>query len=77
FPHHSHHFLEFFLFPSELNWLTGFIAILLVMSINFLFVRYLQGKKHHVGEFPVDCILHIILTTYGGNIDSDLVFLHE
>ena len=47
------------------------------MSFNFLFVRYLQGKKHQVGEFPEDSILHNILTTYGGNIDSELVFLHD
>lgn len=77
FPHHRHHFVEFFLFPSERIWLSGFIAILLVMSFNFLFVRYLQGKKHQVGEFPEDSILHNILTTYGGNIDSELVFLHD
>ena len=30
-----------------------------------------------MGEFPEDSILHNILTTYGGNIDSELVFLHD
>ncbi len=75
--HHRHHLPEFFLFPSERIWMTGFIAILIVSMIVLLFVRFLKGKHVKIGEALDEERVQAILTTYGGNPDSQLVFLKD
>ncbi|MGM0212566.1 bifunctional lysylphosphatidylglycerol flippase/synthetase MprF [Enterococcus sp. AZ109] len=75
--HHRHHLPEFFLFPSEELWMVGFVAILLVSMIVLLFIRFLKGKHLKVGEPLNETRVQSILTTYGGNPDSQLVFLKD
>ncbi|MBO1306743.1 bifunctional lysylphosphatidylglycerol flippase/synthetase MprF [Enterococcus sp. 669A] len=75
--HHRHHLPEFFLFPSEDIWMAGFVAILLVSVIVLLFVKFLKGKRIKVGEALDEDRVQTILTTYGGNPDSQLVFLKD
>ncbi|WP_375179418.1 bifunctional lysylphosphatidylglycerol flippase/synthetase MprF [Enterococcus rotai] len=77
FPHRKHHFIEFFLFPSEKIWFSGFVGILLVTLFSYLFIRYLEGKRHKIG-LPLDEERAMrLLTTYGGNTDSQLIFLKD
>jgi phosphatidylglycerol lysyltransferase len=75
--HHNQRLYEFFLFPNEHLWVEGLIAILVVLAFGYMFVRYLEGSKHKIGE-PVDeeRVLNI-LRRYGGNVTSQLVFLHD
>lgn len=80
FGHHYHHPLKpgsFLLFPSEKAWLSGFIAIMIVIAFLSLFTRYLRGFKKKVGEPLNKEVANHILTTYGGNIDSELIFLRD
>ncbi|MHC5250328.1 bifunctional lysylphosphatidylglycerol flippase/synthetase MprF [Enterococcus sp. LJL90] len=77
FPHHNHHTIDFFLFPSERTWLTGFIAIVVVASIIWLFIKYLQGEKKVLGEKVADEQVYQVLNKYGGNPESQLAFLGD
>lgn len=77
FPHRNHRFISFFLFPSEKIWLSGFLAIFAVAFIMILFVHYLQGKKAQVGQELDEAVATTILETYGGNSDSQLIFLKD
>lgn len=77
FPHHRHHFISFFLFPSEKIWFSGLLAIVAVSFMIILFVHFLQGEKKEIGE-PLDEERALrILNTYGGNSDSQLIFLKD
>lgn len=69
--------IEFFLFPSERRWLFGFVAILIVAVVMWILFRYLEGSKHEIGEAVDDNRVLKILETYGGNVDSQLVFLGD
>ncbi|GCF92772.1 phosphatidylglycerol lysyltransferase [Enterococcus florum] len=75
--HHRHHLPEFFLFPSEQIWIVGFAAILLVSLIVLLLIRFLKGPRIRIGEAVEDTRVQSILETYGGNPDSQLVFLKD
>lgn len=75
--HHRHHLPEFFLFPSEQIWIVGFVAILIVSFIILLFVRFLKNKRVQIGETLDETRVQHILTNYGGNPDSQLVFLKD
>ncbi len=77
FPHHRHHFISFFLFPSEKVWFSGLLAIIAVSFVIVLFVRFLQGEKKQIGEVLNEEKALKILTTYGGNSDSQLIFLKD
>lgn len=75
-----HHILRpgsFLLFPSEKAWFSGFIAIMVVIAFLSLFTRYLRGTKKKVGTALNEAVASQILTTYGGNIDSELIFLRD
>ncbi len=77
FPHRRHHFISFFLFPSEKIWFSGLLAIIAVSFMIVLFVHFLQGEKKQIGEaFNEEKALKI-LTTYGGHSDSQLIFLKD
>ncbi|MGC6767668.1 bifunctional lysylphosphatidylglycerol flippase/synthetase MprF [Enterococcus sp. LJL51] len=77
FPHHHRRFISFFLFPSEKIWFSGLLGILLITFFIFIFIRYLQGNKHQIGE-PLDKKRALaLLNNYGGNTDSQLVFLND
>lgn len=77
FPHHHHKVIDFFLFPSEKIWLSGFIGIVFFSIFGYLFIRYLEGKKYTIGEsLNKERALHL-LQTYGGNTDSQLIFLND
>ncbi|MGL4697292.1 bifunctional lysylphosphatidylglycerol flippase/synthetase MprF [Enterococcus larvae] len=77
FPHHQHHVISFFLFPSERIWFSGFLAILIIALFMFVFIRYLQGKKLVVGEVLDSERAYSLLKKYGGNADSQLIFLED
>lgn len=77
FPHHHRKPISFFLFPSEKLWFSGFVAILVIALFILLFVRYLQGKKQQPGQAFDEAKVSHILTTYGGNSDSQLVYLKD
>ncbi|MGX7172789.1 bifunctional lysylphosphatidylglycerol flippase/synthetase MprF [Enterococcus ratti] len=77
FPHRKHYFISFFLFPSEKIWLSGLLAIIAVSFIIILFVRFLQGKKQQVGETFNEEKASTLLNTFGGNSDSQLIFLKD
>jgi phosphatidylglycerol lysyltransferase len=68
---------EFFLFPSERIWFVGFIAILIVAFIILLLIRFLKNKRIQIGESLDESRIQHILSTYGGNPDSQLVFLED
>ncbi|MGK0551703.1 bifunctional lysylphosphatidylglycerol flippase/synthetase MprF [Enterococcus faecalis] len=77
FPHRHRHSISFFLFPSEKIWLSGFLGILIVSVFIYFFIRYLQGQKKTFGQtLEPERALHI-LQTYGGNVDSQLIFLND
>lgn len=75
--HHRHHLPSFFLFPSEKIWVVGFAAILTVSVIILLLVHYLKGPKRKLGETFDEARINQVLTNYGGNPDSQLVFLKD
>lgn len=77
FPHHNHRFIEFFLFPSEKIWFSGFLGLLLVTLFSYLFIRYLEGGRRTIGQPFNNNVALTILETYGGNSDSQLVFLED
>ncbi|MEI5995612.1 hypothetical protein A5880_003203 [Enterococcus sp. 4G2_DIV0659] len=77
FPHHKHRFISFFLFPSEKIWFSGFIGILLVTLVSYLFIRYLQGGKRIIGIPLEETRAFTLLKKYGGNTDSQLIFLED
>lgn len=77
FPHHRHRFNDFLLFPSEKIWFSGFIGILLVAIVLYIFLHYLRGANRTVG-IPLDAPrATTLLETYGGNTDSQLLFLQD
>lgn len=75
--HHRHHLPEFFLFPSEQIWIVGFVAILLVALIILLLVHFLKNKRIQIGESLDEIRVQHILEKFGGNADSQLVFLND
>ncbi|CDW58781.1 DUF2156 and UPF0104 domain containing protein [Trichuris trichiura] len=75
--HHRHRLPEFFLFPSKRIWFVGFIAILIVAFIILLLIRFLKNKRIQIGEALDESRIQHILSTYGGNPDSQLVFLKD
>lgn len=77
-PHrHPHHLMNFVLLPSEKIWLSGFIVFGTVALCLLLLIRWLEGPKKKAGS-PLDqAIVQKILDTYGGNSDSELVFLQD
>lgn len=77
FPHRKHHFISFFLFPSEKIWFSGLLAIIAVSFIIILLVHFLQGNKQQIGEpFNEERALSV-LHSFGGNSDSQLIFLKD
>ncbi|MDR0921683.1 MAG: bifunctional lysylphosphatidylglycerol flippase/synthetase MprF [Lactobacillales bacterium] len=76
--HHPHRRLYSFLFfPSDRIWFTGLIAIIVVLAVDYLFIRYLEGSRHQVGEPVDDKRVYHVLETYGGNTESQLIFLKD
>lgn len=75
--HHRHHLPEFFLFPSEQIWIVGFVAILIVALIILLLIRFLKNRRVQLGESLDEERVQAILQTYGGNPDSQLVYLKD
>lgn len=75
--HRHHRFSSFFLFPSEKLWVRGLAATAFVAALIFLYVRYLQGREHKIGKPVSDHQIQGILENYGGNTESQLVFLKD
>lgn len=77
FPHHHKHFISFFLFPSEKVWLIGLISIFLVALFILLFLHFLYGKREKPEAFFDTDKIQSVLNNFGGNSDSELVFLED
>ncbi|WP_086313016.1 phosphatidylglycerol lysyltransferase [Enterococcus sp. 7F3_DIV0205] len=77
FPHHKNRFISFFFFPSEKIWFSGFIGILLVTLFSYLFIRYLEGNRFKMGSLLDEDRVLSLLTKFGGNTDSQLIFLGD
>ncbi|MDR1605481.1 MAG: bifunctional lysylphosphatidylglycerol flippase/synthetase MprF [Streptococcaceae bacterium] len=76
--YHMHHRVnDFLLFPSEKMWLVGLVAILIVMAIWLFYLRYLQGHRLEVGTVLDETLAQEVLTTYGGNTQSQLLFMGD
>ena len=76
--YHLHHKVtDFLLFPSEKLWISGLIGIFIVAAIWMLYLHYLQGKKQVIGTELDEAVALDILTTYGGNTQSQLVFMGD
>ncbi len=76
--HHRHRPIpNFFLFPSERIWFTGFVTIIVTLIFLFIFLRYLMGKKKVFGENFEKKRVSNILTKFGGNETSQLAFVGD
>lgn len=75
--HHRHRLPDFFLFPSEQIWVVGFIAIFIGAFFVLLLIWFLKNKRVQLGEKLDEKRVQHILATYGGNADSQLVFLND
>jgi phosphatidylglycerol lysyltransferase len=76
--YHLHHKVnDFLLFPSEKMWGSGMIAIFIVAAVWLLYLRYLQGKHLKVGTGPDETAALTLLSTYGGNTQSQLIFMGD
>lgn len=75
--HHRHRLPDFFLFPSEQIWVVGFIAIFIGAFFVLLLIWFLKNKRVQLGEKLDEKRVQHILATYGGNSDSQLVFLND
>ena len=75
----KHSIPSFLLFPGEKVWLSGFIGILIGLSIMLLIIHYFtSGPDPFVGEqkLPVDRV-NALIEEFGGNETSHLAFLKE
>lgn len=68
---------DFLLFPSEKIWFSGLIGIFIVAAVWFLYLRYLQGKRLKIGTELDEAKALDILSTYGGNTQSQLLFMGD
>lgn len=76
--YHLHHKVnEFLLFPSEKMWASGLMAIFIVAAVWLLYMHYLQGRFQKIGTELDETVTLDILTTYGGNTQSQLLFMGD
>lgn len=76
--YHLHHKVtDFLLFPSEKVWISGLTGIFIVAAVWMLYLKYLQGKKRLIGTELDERVALDILTTYGGNTQSQLIFMGD
>lgn len=75
--HHKRKIVEFLLFPSEKLWFSGLIAIFIVSVCYFILIRYVTRSSTQIGEDFDYARVVMILSRYGGNENSHLVFLHD
>ena len=76
--YHLHHKVnEFLLFPSEKMWASGLMAIFIVAAVWLLYMHYLQGRFQKIGTELDETVALDILTTYGGNTQSQLLFMGD
>ena len=68
---------DFLLFPSEKIWFSGLIGIFIVAAVWFLYLHYLQGKRLKIGTELDEAKALAILSTYGGNTQSQLLFMGD
>lgn len=71
---HVHNFL---LFPSEKVWFYGLFTIVVVSFFVYLFFRYLSFPNQKMGMLVDDERVLSVLNTYGGDENSQLVFLGD
>jgi phosphatidylglycerol lysyltransferase len=74
------HMADFFLFPHENLWVAGLISVSFVSLLMLLFTRYLKGNKKKIGLIltpKVEKRISYVLMNYGGNTESQLVYLGD
>ncbi|AQP53118.1 hypothetical protein CBF34_02605 [Vagococcus penaei] len=76
FHHHSNQ-SNFFIFPSDKLWFAGLVSIVIIFTFILLLMRYFENKRVVIGDELNDERVLSVLTTYGGNTDSQLVFLND
>ena len=75
----KHSIPSFLLFPGEKVWLSGFIGILIGLSIMLLIIHYFTSRPDpFAGEqkLPVDRV-NALIEEFGGNETSHLAFLKD
>lgn len=77
FAHRARHVPSFFIFPSESLWLVGFMALFIMFVLLFLAIRYFSHQQIVLGVPVNEKKVLTLLETYGGNVDSQLVFLKD
>lgn len=75
--HHKRPLPSFFIFPSEMLWLVGLMALLIIACMMVLAIKYFSHDTYRLGEELDKEKAMSVLTTYGGNVDSQLVFLGD
>ncbi|MDR1012873.1 MAG: bifunctional lysylphosphatidylglycerol flippase/synthetase MprF [Lactobacillales bacterium] len=78
--HKLKHMAAFLLFPHENLWIAGLLAVSFVSIAMFLFTSYLEGNKRKIGLIltpKVEKRISYVLTHYGGNTESQLVYLGD
>lgn len=68
---------SFFVLPIEQLFLYSFLLVTILMAIHYAWIRYFQGEKEQLGESFDEKKVTTILQTYGGNLNSQLVFLKD
>lgn len=68
---------SFFVLPIEQLFLYSFLLVTILMAIHYTWIRYFQGEKEQLGESFDEKKVTTILQTYGGNLNSQLVFLKD
>lgn len=78
--HKLKHVPGFFLFPSEKLWMSGFFAVTFVVLAMLIYFKYLEGSKQKVGLSFIASVekrVTYVLFHYGGNTESQLVYLKD
>lgn len=71
--------LDFILFPSMSVWISGALAIVIVMTFVFSIERFFEGHRMVPGELMEgnEGRLDQIIATFNGNATSQLAYLHD
>lgn len=75
--HHYAKILSFFILPIERLFLYSFLLVAILIVTHYFLIRYFQGEKERLGEAFDEKKVTTILQTYGGNLNSQLVFLKD
>ena len=75
--HHRKPVPHYFLFPSHTVWIAGFIGVIAGIASFMLILAYLRRSKEKIGTSFDETRLMRLLSQFGGNEVSHLVFLRD